>query len=446
MPHPIRTKDDFERFVVDVLRQNPFLAMISRYIRKIPSDKVPTAGVSYDKKTDDVVMYYNLDFMSGLDWDEAVGTFHHELYHVIWDHIAGRRRDPHLPWNIGTDLSINSIITKDNKGKLPKGVFIPGVRPKFGGDNGKVKARRLVDDGNGGQKIEEYERELTKEEKGMNDSFADMIEKMPHSKASEWYFDRIAEWSQKNQPEGGDGEGMYSFDDHGGWGDVPDDQKDLVSGKIRSIVERAVHHADSQSDGWGNIPSELREEIRKFISRSVDWRRVLRYFVGTLCRGHRTQTFKRINKRYPYIHPGSKRGYRARVGIFIDQSGSVSDDAITKIFAALNALSKVVEFDVFHFDTEVDEKSMMTWRKGMSPKHLRTRCGGTDFQAVTDFVNAPKNRGRWDGYIIMTDGECGKPSASRVKRAWIIVPGEKLLFETDELVVQMDDSKDTEGR
>jgi predicted metal-dependent peptidase len=274
-----------------------------------------------------------------------------------------------------------------------------------------------------------------------------MIEKMPHSKASEWYFDRIVEWKQNNQQDGdGENEGMYSFDDHSGWGNVPDDKRELVSGKIRSIVERAVNHADSQSDGWGNIPLEMRDEIRRFISRSVDWRRVLRYFVGTLCRGHRTQTFKRINKRYPYIHPGNKRGYCARVAIFIDQSGSVSDEAIAKVFAALNTLSKIVEFDIFHFDTEVDEKSMMTWRKGAMPKHLRTRYGGTNFQAVTDYVNAPRNRGRWNGYIIMTDGECFKPSSSRVKRAWIIVPGEKLLFETDELVVQMDDSKDTVGR
>jgi predicted metal-dependent peptidase len=274
-----------------------------------------------------------------------------------------------------------------------------------------------------------------------------MIEKMPHAKASEWYFDRIAEWAEKNQ-QGGDGQtGIQSFDDHSGWGDVPEDQKDLVSGKVRSLVEKAVNHADSQSDGWGNIPSELREEIRRFVSRSVDWRRVLRYFVGMMCRGHSSQSFKRINKRYPYIHPGRKRGYRARVAIFIDQSGSVSDDAITRIFAALNALSKIVEFDVFHFDTEVDEKSMITWRKGSAPKQLRTRCGGTDFQAVTDYVNHGKNRGRWDGYIIATDGECGKPSGSRVKRAWIIVPGEKLLFETDEMVVQMNDEKeDREGR
>ena len=447
MPHQIRTKDDFERFVVDVLRQNPFLAMVSRYIRKIPTEKVPTAGVGYDQKADDVTMYYNLDFFSGLTWDEAIGTFHHEMYHVIWDHIAGRRRDPHVPWNIGTDMSINSIITKDNKGKRPKRVFIPGVRPDMGGKDGKIKCRRLVDDGNGGQKIEEFERELTKKEKELDDSFADLIEKAPHGKASEWYFDRLAEWSKKNQVSMGEGTGRDSFDDHGNWGDIPDDKRELVSGKIRSIVEKAVNHADSQSDGWGNIPSELREEIRRFISRSVDWRRVLRYFVGTLCRGHRTSTFKRINKRFPYIHPGTKRGYRARVGIFIDQSGSVSDDAITKIFAALNALSKVVEFDVFHFDTQVDEKSMMKWRKGTNPKQLRTRGGGTDFQAVTDYVNDPKNRGRWDGYIIMTDGECSKPTSSRVKRAWIIVSGEKLLFETDELVVQMDDSKEqAEGR
>lgn len=444
--YAIRTKDDFERFVVDTLRENPFLAMVSRYIRKLPSDKVPTAGVTYDPKTDDITMYYNLDFMSGLDWDQCKGTFHHELYHIIWDHIAGRRRDPHVPWNIATDLSINSIITNENKGKLPDGVFIPGVRPKMGA-GGKIKSRKAVQNPDGTVSVVEFEREQTKEEKGLNESFANLIEKMPHAKASEWYFDRLAEWSDKNggSLQNGDS-GIDSFDDHDGWNGIPEDMKDLVSGKVRSIVEKAVQHADSQADGWGNMPAELRNEIRRFVSKSVDWRRVLRYFVGIMCRGHRTPTFKRINRRYPYIAPGAKRGYRARVAIFIDQSGSVSDENITRVFAALNTLSKQVEFDVFMFDTEVDVKNGFTWKKNQIPKQLRTRCGGTDFEAPTRFVNDPKNRGRWDGYIIMTDGECSKPSPSRAKRAWIIVPDHKLLFEVDEMVVHMTADNDVGGR
>ena len=117
-----------------------------------------------------------------------------------------------------------------------------------------------------------------------------------------------------------------------------------------------------------------------------------------------------------------------------------------KIFSALNALSKLVEFQVFHFDTEVDEKNSFFWRKNQIPKQLRTRCGGTDFQAVTDYVNDPKQRGKYDGYVICTDGECGKPGPSRLKRAWVIVPDNKLLFETDELVVNMSDGPESGGR
>jgi predicted metal-dependent peptidase len=445
--NPIITEDDFERFIVDCLRSNPFLAYISRFIRKIPSTKLPTAGVTYCTKTDDLVMYYNLDFFSGLTRAEATGVFHHELSHIQWDHIGGRRREPHKPWNIATDLAINSIIINDYKGTLPENLYIPGMKIPLSPD-GKVKALRAIKNDDGSYKIETYERQLTEQEIKLHQSYSDLIEGFPHGKASEWYFDRLAEWHEEHKNEygkrsmddlGTDADWFDSFDDHEGWGDVPEDLRDLVSGKCRDLVRRAAAHADSQSNGWGNIPEHMREEIRKFANRSVDWKSVLRYFVGIMARGQRSSTFKRINKRYPYIHPGTKRGYRARVAMFIDQSGSVSDVSIAKVFGVLSCLSKTVEFDVFHFDTEVDEKSKMTWKRGSSPKFLRTRCGGTCFQSVTDYVNDPKNRGKYDGYIILTDMQAPKPGPSRVKRAWIIVPGEKINFDTNEMVVTMRD-------
>lgn len=436
---PIQSKEDFERFVGAQLHENPFLATISRYIKKIPSDKIPTAGVGYDPSTEDVTLLYNIDFFSGLTEKEAKGVLHHEFYHVIWQHITARRRDPHIWWNIASDLSINSIITNDQKGELPKGCFIPATRPTFGDGSGKVKCRRLTDNGT----VEEYERDLTPEEKKLNDTFADMIEKMPHGRASEWYFDKISEWAKENNADGGSY--MDSFDVHEDWENIPDGAKDLVSGKVRQMVERAVQKAD-QSDGWGNIPQELREEIRRMVQNTIDWRRVLRSFVGMLLRGERRNSYKRINKKYPYIHPGVKRSYLPRVAVFIDQSGSVSDEHIERMFGALQALSRRTTFDVFFFDTQVDVKNGFTWAKGKKPALRRTRCGGTDFEAPTKFVNSPKNRSMWNGYVIMTDGECSKPSPSRLKRGWIIVPNHKLLFETDELVVQMDDSDKKSSR
>ena len=428
-----RIEFDFERAVVESMRDCPFFAMVSRYIRKRPSDRIPTAGVAYDPKADDITMYWNPAFMSGLDKDEVKGVLTHEFYHVIFQHITARRRSPPIPWNIATDLAINSIIIQENKGKLPKGVYIPGVRPQFD-PSGKVKVRGVDKDG----KVVETERELTEEEKQVNTQFADMIEKFPHGRASEWYFDKIMQFAKDNNLESS---GLNSFDDHGQWDGIPENVRDLVQGKVKDIVKRAVEHADSTSDGWGNIPAELREEIRRSVSNLVDWRKVLKHFVGMLYRGERRTSYKRINKRYPYIHPGIKRGYIAKVLVLIDQSGSVDNESIERVFAELQTLSRKVSFMVAFFDTAVDSKHLFEWKKGQRPPLQRTRCGGTDFQAASDFANDGRNRGRWDGYIIMTDGECGQPSASRLKRAWIIVPNRKMLFETDELVVHMDDPK-----
>ncbi|NDD63646.1 MAG: hypothetical protein EBZ36_06685, partial [Acidobacteria bacterium] len=99
---------------------------------------------------------------------------------------------------------------------------------------------------------------------------------------------------------------MDSFDDHGGWDDIPEEMRDMVAGKVSAAVEKAVKHADGQANGWGNVPAELRDAIRASVTNIVDWRSVLRQFVGALARGERSTTIKRINKRYPYIHPGVK--------------------------------------------------------------------------------------------------------------------------------------------
>jgi predicted metal-dependent peptidase len=58
----------------------------------------------------------------------------------------------------------------------------------------------------------------------------------------------------------------------------------------------------------------------------------------------------------------------------------------------------------------------------------RFNCGGTDFNAPTKHANSQKNL---DGYIILTDGGAEKPKPSRLKRCYILAPGQKLFFEPD---------------
>jgi predicted metal-dependent peptidase len=131
--------------------------------------------------------------------------------------------------------------------------------------------------------------------------------------------------------------------------------------------------------------------------------------------------------------------------IAIDQSGSVDDTQLQSFFSELGTLTKRVTVDILPFDCDADEKDIFEWRKGTTPALKRVRGGGTDFNAPTTLINDAKNRGRWDGFLIMTDGMCSAPGPSRVKRGWVLSKGNKLEFSSTELQVFLDDSKPMTG-
>ena len=455
------TEHKIDKHLISFLQDNPFFAELSRHIHKAPSNDLPTAAVTFDPKSGDLALWWHPPFFFGgdsklpdgkvrkyagmSDW-EIRGVITHEYYHLVFGHLFGRRREPGHLWNIATDLAINSIIvTSAAAGNtsapgalrlsgdrpLPEFALIPGVFPKH------PAGREYTKD-------EEYAQKL-----------GALIEKFPPLQASEWYFEKIKQASDEDKAKGGKGfegepgDGMPGgpggVDDHGSWDDIPEELREYVEGKVKSIVEKAAKTADSQANGWGNIPGELVEAIRKSVSTIINWRNILRQFVGSLVRGGRSTSIKRINKRYPYVHPGVKRSYDAKLLIAIDQSGSVSNEMLVEFFAELGTLTKKVTIDVIPFDTIALEKDLYTWRRGQNVPAKRVRGGDTDFDAPTQFANDPKNRGRWDGLLIMTDGECGKPASSRIKRGYVIGKGHKLMFPTNDIVVQMTDQKAAEG-
>ena len=482
------TDYNIDRHLIAFLQDTPFFAELSRYIRKVPTKDLPTAGVTFDQQYDDITMYWNPDFFASLSETDIRGVLIHEFYHLIFQHITTRLKKPHQLWNIATDLAINSIIVScDHKtATLPKGGLIPGVFP-----------------------IPPDDRAFTKEEKEAM-PMASLIESFPHSQASEWYFDNLKQKAEqvqqqiknscpvhgnnkknKNTPQNNpdnsndnnndgikkinpdqsgehgnhhdhssgtdhnhgenknctcSGESwLNSMDDHSGWESIPEELREKVKGQIANIVDKAVKHADAQANGWGNIPANLREDIRKSVSRIVNWKTVLRQFIGNLERGSKTSSMKRINRRYPYIHPGTKRGYNAKLLIAVDQSGSVSNEMLTLFFNELTSLTKRVSVTILPFDCSVADKDMTEWRKGANPPISRVRAGGTDFNAPTAFANDPKNRGRWDGMLILTDGECSAPIPSRIKRGWVLGPNQKLAFSTNEITISLDATPQKSG-
>ena len=278
------------------------------------------------------------------------------------------------------------------------------------------------------------------------DTFAEGDEVEVKWEDGKWYFARLMEDEDAKEAltgggEGEEGEGMPGgFDDHGGWDDLSDEDRELIKGKVKEAVKQAVKECDN-SGQWGSVSQEHRGKIRELISNEIPWQSVLKQFVGMSRRADRTSNIRRLNRKYAGIHPGTYRNYTSSIAVYVDQSGSVSDEDLSLLFGELKSLAKRTEFTLFNFDTEVDEKSERTWRGNRAPGMERTRYGGTDFSAPTKHANANSNR--FDGYLILTDGEAPDPGPSRLKRGWVVTPGRRMYFDVSkrDFVIKMKEPK-----
>ena len=409
--------------LTNLMWDEPFFSAMLRDITKVETESIPTAGVL--AKDGDIKMWWNRGFLASLSAQQVKGLLKHEVYHLVFEHTTSRKKTPHLIHNYATDLAINSIIAEE---ELPEGGLIPG---KAFAELTEEQIAKM-----GPEAVERYKR------------ISDKIESLPSGMSSEWYFGHLMDdeqFKQDMEPQPGEsGNGMPGpLDDHEGWdeGDMSDAEKELVKGKVKKALKDAVNKCDS-SGKWGSVSAEMRGELRKMCSNEVDWKAVLKSFVGMSQRANKSRTMKRINRKYPYIHSGRKVGHSANVAVYVDQSGSVNDEALALLYAELEQLARKVTFTFFPFDSTVDTDNEIVWKKGARSKLNRFRCGGTNFHAVAE--HAEENRHRFDGYIVCTDGEASDPGPSRMRRAWVIVPGRQLYFpkHRGDVLVQMKGASD----
>ena len=384
---PKTTNFDLNIMLYSLLKEEPFFAALSRHVDKRESKSCPTAGVRVTEEGR-YEMLYNNEFFEGLTDAERKGVLMHEFYHLLLEHVTTRKpEDDKLfrRWNVAADLAINSHIPRN---MLPEKACIPGEGP---------------------------------------------FEKYPAKQVAEYYFARL------NQEDNDDGSEM---DDHSGWdgdaesGGLPEEIKEIAKQRLKEMMKQAAEDTNRKGSSWGTISQEMRKDIINRIKGKVNWRSVLRYFIKTSRRSDKNSTVKRINKRYPMIHPGKKVRRHANIAISIDQSGSVDDGLLEKFFAELNELADIATFTVIPFDYDVDPSKVYVWKKGQRRKTERVLCGGTNFDAPTKYVNEHK----FDGHIILTDMEAPKPISSVCQRMWMTDErgADNPYFKTNERVICID--------
>ncbi len=408
------TTFDLNMHTARLLMQEPFFASLSRRVTKAASTAIPTAGVRVNPDTARFEMLYNPGFFETLTDEERTAVLIHEFYHLIFQHVTDRKpwtgqdvkpKEAKL-WNIACDLSINSHIKN-----LPAMACKPGTGP-----------------------FEEFPVNLSAE------AYLNLLKKKQEEKEQEGEQGKEkGEGSESGSGQGseeGDGMPEDSFDSHDAWGEGDSASTDIARERVKEYLKEAAKDAQNSGGGWGSVTSPMQREILERLSTKVDWKKVLRYFVKTSRRASKRSTVKRLNKRYAYIHAGKKVTRRANIAISIDQSGSVSDQMLAVFFSELNKLAKLAEFTVIPFDDRVFEEKIYVWKQGENKKWERVLCGGTNFDAPTEYVN----KHGFDGHIVLTDMLAPKPKASKCQRMWMTTTyyANRPYFKTNERILAID--------
>ena len=403
---------DLNKHMARLLMREPFFAGLSRRIDKRANTEIPTAGVRVNPDTAQFELLYNPEFFASLSDTHKLGVLKHEFYHLIFEHVTNRKPADGLKRidNIAMDLAINSHIANELPNEANPGPVI-----------GKEPMKACIP--------------------GEGKLFKDL----PLYKSYEWYLIALKDMQEKEKEKGeGDGEpgeggdpfgDTDSFDSHEGFGEADGTTQEIAKERLKETLKKAAEEAE-KARNWGTVSSSMRQDIMDRIASKVDWRKVLRYFVKTSQRSDKRSTPRRLNKRYPRVHPGKRVRRHAKIAISIDQSGSVDDAMLAAFFSELNKLAEIAEFTVVPFDTVVAIDKVYVWKKGKTQKTERVMRGGTCFNAPTKYVND----GNFDGHIVLTDLCAPKPIPSKCQRMWMTTKtyAARPYFQTNERIIAID--------
>lgn len=409
---------DFDKIVAKFTWDETFYSYFFQDMEKIKTTKYPTAAATV--RDGEPIILYNEKYFNSLSWRHKFGLFQHEILHLVFQHTTSRiRLKPNGQvdklWFWCADFAINSLI-----------------EPKYIHDNWLLPGRW--------PKLTEKEKEqYTEEEIGYLQDLREEILQWPLGESSDWYYKMMKDnpGAKKGFEIVHENSSNNIADSHDLWGNSSENSKVIEENIRRKLVEAIK---ESEKTKWGSVSAPFQSMLKQMTSEKIDWKSLLRNFTGKCQSTEQMSTIKKINRRYPYVHPGRKKRRTSSIVVCIDQSGSMSDESLILLFAELSKLSEFTEFVVVPFDSKVVEDKIFTWEKDQKIMPERVAHGGTNFSIPTKWVN--KNSARFDAAIFLTDGYCSKPIACKIPRAWIIIPGGRLTFETQELVIPMseDDS------
>jgi len=336
------------RLMLDKLSKGwGFYASVLYQMPMVEKSSLPTMA------TDGKSIFYNAEFTDALSEAELDGVKVHEAYHrILKHHLRMGKRDAEL-WNIACDYAINPIIIQSGL-VLPEGALIDD---KFKG----MSAEKIYD--------------LLKQDQG-------------------------------DDGNGGGGSGQPQPQE---WGNVEDQgggmSEDQIKSEEATINAQVVMAVNSMKTEAGKLPANIKEIIDEMKRSQIDWKDVLRRFVG----GDQPEgySYRRPNRRQWYLNevvtPVSNKIGCGDIVVGIDTSGSVSSIELSHFLGELNAIAESSGAESVTIITcDYDVQDVVRYEKGDQIEDISCKGrGGTRVMPVFDYI--AENNINVDNFIYFTD-------------------------------------------
>lgn len=288
--------------------------------------------------TDGINLWWNPHFFLALKPEVRETILLHELWHPGFLHMVRRGdRDPHT-WNVAADIVINNMLKKE--GYSFEGVD-PCIDPKYEGW-------------------------------GTEAVYDDLINNSPPTPKNLFTCP-------------GSGQGDQSDIE------IPasaEEQK-AIERIVTNNVVSAAHSAALAGEGAGDIPGEVQETIKRFLSPKLPWEQILRNFFNEL--ENQDYSWARPNRRYQDIYLPSLVDDREGLDhliYFLDVSGSISENDIVRFHSEFKYVKETFQpekMTMVQFDTRIQKEDEFLKDDPFMETHVIGR-GGTCLICVRDYI------------------------------------------------------------
>ncbi len=309
---------------VAMIFDTPFFGYLALNLEPVEDKNMTMKTMATDGKH----LFYDHDFIMGLDLENLKAIIAHEVGHVILWHLPRMQGRDLEKWNYAADYADNDLIRRDFR--LPPGCLIP--------------------------------------------------DKDMEGKSAEYNYNHIPD-KQKNL--------KGRMDDHSKWGDWGKDPGDGQDSQGQDSMEvdwrEKVAQAATAARMKGKLPGHIGELVDGILQPKLTWQALLRDMVTSAAKSD----FRLFPPNKKHLYRGfvlpSITGEEIKVGVGIDTSGSISHDELVIFLSEIKGICDQYEnHTIFMWaaDTEIDGEWEVHEFDEL-PKDFKGR-GGTDFRAVCE--------------------------------------------------------------